>query len=247
MPTATLQVLSNNNLVIKFNDTIASISPTDQDLYIVIYGPSQLYNFTWTASFKDSSTLVVDMSISSDITGSGEKVYVEFPYSNKLLSMYSLRQTNPDTVLSGTLFKIYNTNAVNSFGQTTLYIYLISVAVSMLSSFGGNSMELMWIFTNYLQLIFYISVINVTLPDLLDVYFPYVQICNANNPYLSQLSFMVIAEDNFTRGDVSSIGAKAFYVSAADKLPWLVPIVVLFCVVRLTDCCKVSSDSKCLR
>ena len=106
MPSATLQVLSNINLIIKFNDTITNINSGEDDLYIAIYGPLRSYDFSWSASFKDSSTLVVNMKINSDITGVGEKVYVEFPYSNKLLSTYSLRQTNLDIVLSSTLYEI---------------------------------------------------------------------------------------------------------------------------------------------
>ena len=106
MPIATLLVLTNNNLIIKFNDTITNINPTDDDLYIVIYGPLTSYEFTWTASFQDSSTLLVKMDISSEITGSGEKIYVEFPYSNNLWSIYSLRQTSPEISLSGTLNEI---------------------------------------------------------------------------------------------------------------------------------------------
>ena len=106
MPSATFQVLTNNNLIIKFNDTITNINPTDEDLYIVIYGPLTSYEFTWTASFQDSSTLIVKMDISSEITGSGEKIYVEFPYSNNLWSIYSLRQTSPEISLSGVLNEI---------------------------------------------------------------------------------------------------------------------------------------------
>ena len=117
----------------------------------------------------------------------------------------------------------------------------------MLSSFGGNSMELMWIFANYLQLIYYISAVNVNFPDILDMYFPYVQIWNANNPYLSKLSYLVIPESKFTRGDVSSsIGSKAFYVSASDKLPWLLPVVILFWIIKLTDYWEIKSKNKWL-
>ena len=176
MPSATLQVLSSNNLIIKFNDTITNINPSEDDLYIAIYGPLTSYDFSWTASFKDSSTLAVNMKINSDITGVNEKVYVEFPYSNKFISVYSLRQTNPDIILSEYLNKEVNTSTSSILGQATLYIYLISIAISFISSFGGNSMELMWIFTNYLQLIYYLSAINVNFPDIIDMYFPYVQI-----------------------------------------------------------------------
>ena len=143
MPSATLQVLSNNNLIIKFNDTIKNINPDENDLYIAIYGPSSSYDFSWTASFQNSSTLNINMKINSEITGAGEKVYIEFPYSNRFLSVYSLRQTNPDIVLSNSLKEASGNQASSSFGQTTLYIYSFSVAISLVSLFGGNSIELL--------------------------------------------------------------------------------------------------------
>ena len=248
MPIATLQVLTNNNLIIKFNDTITKINPTDEDLYIVIYGPLSFYEFTWTASFQDSSTLLVNMEISSEITGKGEKIYVEFPNSNNLRSIYSLRQTSYEISLNGLLYAENSSKPVNLFGQATMFIFLGSVLISVLSSFGGNSMELMWIFTNYLQLIYYISTVNVILPDILDVYFPYVQVWNSNNPYLSKLSYLIIPESKFTRGDVSkTIGAKAFFVSASDKLPWLLPVIILFLLIKLIDYWEVSSQNKWVR
>ena len=132
MPSATLQVLSSNNLIIKFNDTITNINPSEDDLYIAIYGPLTSYDFSWTASFKNTSTLVVNMKINSDITGVSEKVYVEFPYSNKFISVYSLRQTNPDIILSEYLNKEVNTSTSSILGQATLYIYLISIAISFI-------------------------------------------------------------------------------------------------------------------
>ena len=176
MPKGSLQVLANNDLIIRFNDTITIVDPNKDDLYIVIYGPLTSYEFTWTAKFQDESTLLVNMDISSEITGKGETIYVEFLYTNRLTSIYSHRPTNPDIVLSGPLSTELNSGTSNILGQATLFIFLISVLISVLSSFGGNSMELMWIFMNYLQLIYYISAINVKFPDIIEMYFPFIQI-----------------------------------------------------------------------
>ena len=129
------------------------------NLNIVIYGPLSFYEFKWKASFQDSSTLLVNMEISSEIKGQGEKIYVEFPNSNNLRSIYSLRQTSPEISLNGFLNAENNSKGVNLFGQATMFIFLGSVLISVLSSFGGNSMELMWIFTNYLQLIYYSNIL----------------------------------------------------------------------------------------
>ena len=93
----------------------------------------------------------------------------------------------------------------------------------------------------------YISTVNVSLPDILDIFFPYVQVWNSNNPYLSKLSYLMIPESKFTRGDVSkTIGAKAFFVSASDKIPWLLPVIILFLLIKLTDYCEVRSHNRWL-
>ena len=113
----------NNDLILKFNDTINEITVTDNDLYIKIYGSLTYYDFTWTASFQDSSNILIKMNINSEITGTGEKVYVEFTNTNNLKSIYSLRQTNPDISLKGLLNQIQLVQASSSLGQTTLYIF----------------------------------------------------------------------------------------------------------------------------
>ena len=248
MPKATLQVLSNNNLLLKFNDTIASTAITENDIYIAIYGSLSYYNFSWTATFQNSSTILVNMNINSIITGNGEDIYVEFPYSNNLKSIYSHRQTNPDIVLKGALNEIKSTQSSSSIGQTTLYIYLFSVLITVVSSFGGNSMELMWVFTNTLQLIYYISVINVNFPDIVNFFFPYVQIWNANNPYLSDASYLIFPESKFSDfSEGNNIGHTSFYVNCSDKIPWLIPVIFLFIFVKLTDYWKPKENQKKLK
>ena len=244
MPSAKLEVLSNNNLIIKFNDTIKIFNPTENDLYINIYGSQKIYKFTWTANFQDSSTLLVNMMINSEITGQGEQIYVEFDNSNRFYSSSSHMWTNPDCVLSGLLNSNVNTNTNANMNVNTSnllcmaisYIFLISVLFSMLSLFDGNSIEIMWIFMNYLQLVYFISAINVNFPDVLSIHFSWIKIWNADIPFVSPLSYMIIPKSMFIRGDVSErIGSKAFYVNASDKLPWLLPVVILFLLVKLTD------------
>ena len=96
MPKGSLQVLANNDLIIRFNDTITIVDPNKDDLYIVIYGPLTSYEFTWTAKFQDESTLLVNMDISSEITGKGETIYVEFLYTNRLTStVFDVVQSPP--------------------------------------------------------------------------------------------------------------------------------------------------------
>ena len=76
---------------------------------------------------------------------------------------------------------------------------------------------------------FYISVVNVHFPENVGLFLPFLQASNADNPYLRFISYFFIPEKYFTRGIVNDkIGPKAFYVSSADKLPILVPILIIF-------------------
>ena len=107
--------MTNNDLLITFNDTIANVTITDNDLYISIYGPLSSYSFSWTAAFQTPTTIYVNMNITDEITDNGEKVYIDFPYTNNLLSIYSQRKTNPDTSLNG---KLNKAQANTSSGST---------------------------------------------------------------------------------------------------------------------------------
>ena len=135
--------------------------------------------------------------INSEITGQGEQVYVEFEYSNRFYSIYSDMWTNPELTLNGLLNANLNSNTSNFLRQVILYAFLISVLISILSLFGGNWMELMWIFTNYLQLIYYISAVNVNFPDIIKSLFSSIKFWNADIPFFSPLSYMLIPERNF--------------------------------------------------
>jgi hypothetical protein len=236
MPIATLKVMSTNNLEVSFNDTLDLVSITNVDIYIAIYGSETSYSFTWNAYFFDAKTVIVNMQISSYISGSNEKVYVEFPPSTNLKSSYSHRKVSPDIQLTGSLNNQDSSAAAASLGQTALYIYLGSIGLTMISSFGGNSMEMMWMLTNTLQLMYYISVISVHFPDALESFFPFLKASNADNPYFKYLTYLIIPQSKFTRGEVNSkIGPMAFWVSSSDKLPFLFPILFAFVMVKVVD------------
>ena len=98
MPSATLTVQENNDLLITFNDTITQFTITESDIYLQIYGPDEPYSFTWSGSFASSSSVLLNVKISSSLQGIEEYMYVEFPLLNNFKSIYSLRGTNPDYV-----------------------------------------------------------------------------------------------------------------------------------------------------
>lgn len=224
------------------------VNITQDDLYIRIYGSQLSYNFEWTASYSDSSTVEVDVTISSAILGDkNEVIVVEFPYPNTFKSIYSERGVNPETQLTGYLVKSGSVATSKSVGQTTIYIFAVSIFLALLSSFGGNSMEMMWWLTNTLQLAYFLSKVNVNFPDQVVSFFDYLKFTNANNNYMSDFAFLMISEDKFKRGDVNErMGSKVFYISWSDKIPWTIGVIIFFVIIKIVDHLKYKPERKCL-
>mmetsp|Transcript_41597 Transcript_41597/g.48010 ORF Transcript_41597/g.48010 Transcript_41597/m.48010 type:complete len:304 (-) Transcript_41597:430-1341(-) len=230
MPTAKMTVLSNNDLIITFNDTLFINTIEQSDLSLKVYGPEASYSFTWTAIFDSNSSVYINNEFLSSLQGSNqEQIVLSFKNTEKFVSIYSKRGVNP-TDLSDFLFAYTGSQASSSsFGQTTMIVFLFSIGISAISSFGGNSMEMMWNLMNTLQLLFYLSYIYVNYPDNVESFFTYLKYSNADNEYLKFVSFKIIPESNFKRGNVNNrIGEKAFYVNSADKIPMLILILFAF-------------------
>lgn len=202
MPDATLTVLQTNDLLIRFNDTISETTISNNDLNIRIYGSSLYYVFNWTAEYMDKSSVQVYMNIQSKIYG-GESILVDFVNTNKFKSVYSKRGVNPKE-LAGKLFENKGSeSSSDSLGQTAMILFLFSLFIALISSFGGNSMEMTWNLMNTLQLLFYLSYVYVNFPEHLSQFFGYLKYANAENQYLSSLTFWIVSRDNFKRGHVS--------------------------------------------
>ena len=205
MPKASMTVMMSNNLYIEFNDTLYMQNIEQSDLMVRIFGSEQNYEFSWIAQFIDQSSVSVIMSIQSNIVGQGdESVVLDFLNPDKFVSIYSKRGVNPQE-LSGYLntYKSAQTSST-SIGQTTMIVFLCSVVIGLISSFGGNSMEMIWNLTNTLQIIFFLSYTYVNFPDNLSTFFTYLQYTNAANPFLSEITYLILPPDNFKRGSVST-------------------------------------------
>ena len=132
------------------------------------------------------------MTIYSTITGYNEILYVDFTNPDNFKSIYSKRGVNPQE-LSGYLYKSDGIKtSTTSIGQTTMIVFLCSVALGFISSFGGNSMEMIWNLMNTLQLIFFLSYTYVNFPEDVSIFFDYLRYSNAENPILSSLTFLII-------------------------------------------------------
>lgn len=205
MPFANMTVLENNDLVINFNDSIVQGVIKQEDLMVRIYGNEPSYNVTWTASFTGNDTVKIETNIMSKLIGSAQEIaIVDFVNPDAFTSQFSSRGANQDSNMTGYLFQNnVNFGSSDSLGQTAMILFLFSIFMAGVSSFGGNSMEMTWNLMNTLQILFYLSYVYVLYPGHLIEFFKYLKYANAENQYIAAITFMVIPEDRFERGSVS--------------------------------------------
>jgi len=205
MPIANMTIDNNNYLILTFNDTIDEVPIAKTDLQITIYGSNTFYNFTWIAQYTSNNTVGIDMTIITKIYGnSQEQVVVEFLNPKAFKSVFSGRGANPESNMTAYLFENNgNAGTTGSLGQTAMILFLFSIFIAAVSSFGGNSMEMTWNLMNTLQILFYLSYVYVNFPPHLTEFFKYLKYANAENQYLAAIFFSVIPQSHFPRGSVS--------------------------------------------
>lgn len=124
---------------------------------------------------------------------------LEFVNTAKFRSSVSQRKVSIDNQVTGYLNKQGSNASAKTIGQTTMIIFLASMGLAVLSSFGGNSMELMWYLMNTLQILFFISYIHVEYPAILESFFGLLSYANANNQYVSEITFLVFPAEKFNQ------------------------------------------------
>ena len=249
MPISTLTVLPNNDLELNFNDTMVETTIESSDLYIRVYGPEDEYNFDYTAEYTDNTTVIVYMNFQTSIQGNlNELIVLEFTNTDKFVSYHSSRSVSIENEQSGYLNKQNNQNNTGILGQSAMYIFLISIIIALVSSFGGNSMEMIWGLMNTLQIIYFTSYIYVEYPSELDSFLEYLGWANGNNEYISQLSYLVVSDEHFTDEIVNDkIGEKSFYLNSSDKFPILLVTLAVFIFTFVFDKWKLNQTNKCLK
>lgn len=195
---------SSNNLILTFNDTMNEVQINSTDLYISIYGPESSYDFTWSAYYLSETQVYVVLNINTYLIGSkSEQIGVEFLNENAFVSTNSERGISSEYQKYGYLNANSVSSSAGSVGQTTMILFFASLSLSILSSFGGNSPELMWNLTNTLQQFYILSKVYVQFPTLANDFFSYIQYSNAKNQYLSDVTFFILSSNYYTRGSVN--------------------------------------------
>lgn len=237
MLTATLKVLETNDVVLTFSEPMVKIQVSGKEIKVEVYGPLRDYEYTWTAEFIGNDTVKIYTDFESVLSGRDtEKIVVSFVNLNAFKSLSSERIVNPDKELSGFLYATEANTATKAAGQTMMYVFLVSFVISIISSIGKNSVELMWGLMNTVQILFFISYIHIEYPKNLKAFFKYLEYANANNEFLSMLTYLIIPEKKFSQDEVNEqFGEKLFFLNSSDKIPVLLVTLVWFGCVFAFD------------
>ena len=237
MPFAEMTILDNNDLELVFNDTMVQTTIDPSDILLRIYGPASSYEYTLTAEYIDDVTVMVYTEFETNIAG-GEQEYLVLEFENRdaFVSANSLRGVNIESSQGGYLNKQTNQSNTGILGQSAMYIFLLSVVIAIVSSFGGNSMEMMWGLMNTLQILYFLSYIFVEYPSDLDSIFAYLGWACANNEYLSQMMYFFLSDRYFSQAIVNEkIGEISFYINSSDKFPILIATLSAFLFTFIFD------------
>jgi len=84
---------------------------------------------------------------------------------------------------------------------TFVFTFLLSMGVSILT---GSSMELMWSFTNTLQIVFIFSLLNLYYPPSLKLAFLYMKYSNFDNPLTQYISDLIMGNFRLVSDSINS-------------------------------------------
>ena len=103
-----------------------------------------------------------------------------------------MRNFNSENEPSGYQNPTYEESNIKAVAQTAMYVFVFSLIITLLSSFGNYSVEIMWELINKFPIIYYINYIfAVFLTDLKTV-FDLLSWTNADNEYLAMLTFAIL-------------------------------------------------------
>ena len=152
-------ILSTNQITISFNHTMKQTSISLKDLSVSI-DASYPVLFNWTVSYKNQTTLKIDLGLQSALLG-GELITVNFT-NYKVWRGPNGGCLVTQNIASKAISSFINSeNSANSISGITEYSAYLGIAVTLLLVIiGGGSMEMLWALLNTMQLISYLPIMT---------------------------------------------------------------------------------------
>ena len=206
----------------------------DSDYIVEADGPNSPYTVTWSYNFSSDTKLDISYSISPPfIGGLSETITIELSNVDKFKSANLIPISN-SVIQSYTYEEIPASATAEAAGSGASYSFFVTAGISVgVSLITGGSMELMWSLTNTLQIIYYLSLLNLFFPSNLLAILQYMRYSNFDNPATRFLSSQVIAGFSIVSTPVSSQFGKVGFESSNILVNALDKILILFMMLIL--------------
>jgi hypothetical protein len=144
-------------------------------LNLTITGPLAPYQFTYKAGFEDEYTMMINITMTSQMAGNDEDLYTIFFDTDVFVSKYEANLITKK--LYGYLYKIpILPDVVAAIGSSTNNIMSITLVALVGSNvLLGQSSELLWGFMNTIQIMFFFPLLMLFYPDNLAAILTYLK------------------------------------------------------------------------
>ena len=163
-------------ILVEFDQVMKYLS----DINIMIDGPNSPYSVSWSCTY-DKTIQTISFSSSPSLIGVDEYITLQLLRVENFQSEYSIPISNSQQFIF-TVPRLSSSQVANIGGSTASYMFLFTILLSIaVSVITGDSIELMWSMTNTLQLMFYLSYLDLYYSsDLLRI-FSYMKYSNFDN------------------------------------------------------------------
>ena len=232
--------ITSSKATFTFNDTMTKSELANSDVTVEADGPNSPYTVSWSYSFSSDTKLDISYSISPQfIGGLSETITIDLSNVDKFKSVNMIPISN-SIQYSYVYEEIPASATAEAAGAGASYTFLFTAGISIgVSLLTGGSMEQMWSLTNTLQIIYYLSLLNLFFPSNLLAILQYMSYSNFDNPITEFISSQVIAGFSIVSTPVSGQFGKVGFessnilVNALDKILILLMMLILIIVFAL--------------
>lgn len=230
-----------------FNTEMQDLEIGDLDLNFVINGPESPYTVSWKSEFVDDFNFKISYSCSPPLVGvPGEEIVIEIFSSLSFVSQEGTKMVEAQIMTMDVSDPNSSQGAeAASSGAAVAFIIglVVSVGVSVLT---GGSIELMWSFTNTLQVLFFYGLMNLYFSSDLKSVFEFMSYSNFKNPLRDIISDFISKYIDIPGSPISANFEEMGFpqtniiANSIDKL--LVLSLIIACMVAVVVIIKYTKD-----
>ena len=242
--------IDSHQITIEFDQIMLNQSITNTDIKLEIDGPNSPYITSWTSNFYQKLLIISFSSSPVLIGGKDEVITIKLENILKFKNKYYTPIVNEKTFeLDVPNFSI--NPKVQSVSNGASYAFLLTMLLSIcVSILTGGSIELMWSFANTIQMLFFISALDLYFPQDLIYVFSLMKYSNFDNPL-----FSYIREELFIMPNFFSISSIPYFENIGYSYPQLMMnyignlilialLLISVATIKLLKCILKDKDTK---